>query len=135
MLTRPNGPKLHFLIDESALTRSVGGARVVRGQLSHLLRVGAGPNVSIRIIPRTAGVHPGLDGSFMVLEFADRPPHVYIEARRVGLFLTRPPDVEPFTAGLLDLEDVVLNGDRSAELISSSREGLSDGAPLAEEQS
>ncbi|GAB2670305.1 helix-turn-helix transcriptional regulator [Saccharopolyspora gloriosae] len=134
LLTRPDAPEVTVLMDELVLSRLIGGPDVMRGQLGHLLRVSTRPNVSIRIIPRSAGAHPGLDGPFMMLAFPDRAPHVYIEARRVGLFLTRPQDVEPFTDGLAELEDVVLTGDQSAELIESIKKELSDEcAPVEEE--
>lgn len=134
LLTRPGAPEVTVLMDELVLSRLIGGPDVMYDQLGHLLRLSTRPNVRIRVIPRNVGVHPGLDGPFMMLAFPDRAPHVYTEARRVGLFLTRPPDVEPFTDGLAELEDVVLTGDQSAALIKSIRKELSDeSAPVAEE--
>lgn len=127
LLTKPEAPTVRFIIDEPALRRLIGGAAVMRDQLDHLLRARSKPNVTVQVIPRSVGAHPGLDGSFVMLTFPEREPHVYIEARRVGLFLTRPQDVEPFTDGIREIDVNLLSEDQSAELIEEIKEGLADG--------
>ncbi len=126
LLTKPGAPRVRFVVDESALHRPIGGPGVMRDQLDQLLRARAKPNVSVHVIPTSVGAHPGLDGSFVMLTFPEREPHVYIEARRVGLFLTRPQDVEPFIDGMREIDTKLLAEDRSAELISQIKEGLRD---------
>ncbi|MCA1185658.1 helix-turn-helix transcriptional regulator [Saccharopolyspora sp. 6T] len=98
LLTRPDGPSVRFLVDEFALRRVIGGNTATRHQLEHLNRVQENPRVRIQVVPRDAGVHAGLDGAFVVLEFPAREPHVYVESRRVGLFLTRPRTLNPSSA-------------------------------------
>ncbi|WP_309501033.1 DUF397 domain-containing protein [Saccharopolyspora gloriosae] len=61
-----------------------------------------------------------------------REPHVDVEARRVGLFLTRPQDVEPFVDGVEDLEAKALCEARSAELIGQAGEELEDDRGVAQ---
>lgn len=134
LLTKPDAPKVRFVIDEFALHRLVGGPSVTADQLDHLLRVRWKHNVSIRVIPKSTGAHPGLDGSFVLMTFPEREPHVYIEARRVGLFLTRPQDVEPFIDGVREIEANLLDEDQSAETIQDLKEGLADaGTGVAQE--
>jgi hypothetical protein len=37
------------------------------------------PNVALRVLPFAAGAHPGMDGSFTVLEFSDASnPRMFI---------------------------------------------------------
>ncbi|MBA8822997.1 transcriptional regulator with XRE-family HTH domain [Saccharopolyspora lacisalsi] len=126
LLTKPGAPTVRFIVDESALRRLIGGASVMRDQLDHLLRSRSKSNVAVQVIPRSVGAHPGLDGSFVMLTYPDREPHVYIEARRVGLFLTRPQDVEPFADGIEEIDMNLLGEERSAELITEIKEGLPD---------
>ncbi|GAA3358393.1 helix-turn-helix transcriptional regulator [Saccharopolyspora gregorii] len=126
LLTRPDGPSVRFLVDEFALRRVIGGNTATRHQLEHLNRVQENPRVRIQVVPRDAGVHAGLDGAFVVLEFPAREPHVYVEARRVGLFLTRPQDVEPFISGVEDIDSKALCEQSSAKLIRRICEELGE---------
>jgi hypothetical protein len=66
LLTREDPPLLWVLLDEGVLDRPVGGSAVMRAQLERMLEVGSLPNVSIRVIPRAAGFHVGLEGSFVL---------------------------------------------------------------------
>ncbi|RCW39963.1 DNA-binding XRE family transcriptional regulator [Halopolyspora algeriensis] len=124
LLTKPEAPSLRLIVDEFVLRRRVGGKAVMYEQLDHLLRVTTMPNVSVHIIPATAGMHAGLDGSFVLLNFPEREPHVYIEARRSGLVLTRARDVEPFAEGIDELDRCVLDDRRSSRLIEGIKEEL-----------
>ncbi|PZH15850.1 DNA-binding protein [Streptomyces sp. NTH33] len=77
-------PPLTFqtVIYEAALRNFPGGTAAVRGQLDHLLKTADLPNVSLRIFPFGAGTHPGLNGSFNILSFAEPGAMdvVYVEA-------------------------------------------------------
>src|SRR6266702_2947820 len=53
-----------YVADEAALRRPVGGAAVMRGQIGELLR--PRPNVTVRLVPFSAGAHAGLEGSFVL---------------------------------------------------------------------
>ena len=67
---RPRAPKLEWVLSEAALLRSVGGPAVMAEQLDRLLERTALPNVSIRVLPLSAGAHYGaLAGAFVMLEF------------------------------------------------------------------
>jgi len=80
IITVRPGVQVHTLIEESALTRPVGGEGVLRDQLEHLAKMGRRGNVQVQIIPTTVGAHPALDGSFTVLNMGDAyPPVVYLE--------------------------------------------------------
>jgi len=79
LFDQPGAPKLTFALNEEALYRWIGGARVMRQQLQHLLDMNAQPNASIRVVPFSAGAHPGLLGSFLLLSFTDDEDLLYIE--------------------------------------------------------
>lgn len=68
-----NGPETFFIVDEAALHRKVGDGTVMREQLLKLKEVTERPNVSIQVMPFSAGVHKGMKGSFEILEFSAEP--------------------------------------------------------------
>src|SRR5690349_9935073 len=71
LIRRNTAPlELHVTLNESILRRPVGGARVMAGQLDQLVRDSELPNVSVRVAPFSAGVHPGvMSGPFVILRF------------------------------------------------------------------
>jgi transcriptional regulator with XRE-family HTH domain len=72
VLTRqPSTAQFHFILDEAAIRRRVGGPDVTRRQLEHLLEVTEYPNVTIRIVPFEAGVYPRPRVPYALLEFPD----------------------------------------------------------------
>jgi transcriptional regulator with XRE-family HTH domain len=66
-----NPPLFHFMLDEAVIRRLVGGASVMHRQLRRLLEVAERPNITVEVVPFSAGVHPGMKGPFKVIEFAD----------------------------------------------------------------
>jgi len=82
-LDREDPPLLFFIVDEAALRRLVGGRDVMRRQLRHLTEMAAKPNVTIEVVPFSVGAHPGLKGSFVIVEFPDPGDDdvLYLEAR------------------------------------------------------
>lgn len=71
LLARGNPPHLGAILDQAAAGRLVGRRDVMRGQLAWLREAAAAPNITLQAIPFDAGAHPGMDGSFVVLEFPD----------------------------------------------------------------
>ena len=74
----PPPPVVCALIDQSALVREIGGPKVMRDQLLHLIGVSRRPNVTVQILPNT-GAHPGLLGAFTVADVGGLPAIVNIE--------------------------------------------------------
>lgn len=67
ILKRDEPPLLWVLLDETVLIRPVGGAKVMRQQLGHLLQLSELPHVFLRIVPLSAGAHMGQDGAFKLM--------------------------------------------------------------------
>jgi transcriptional regulator with XRE-family HTH domain len=63
-------PPLYFfaVLDESVLTRRIGDAAVMRGQLSHLLECTERDTIEVRVLPLNA-YHPIATGSFAFMQF------------------------------------------------------------------
>jgi Domain of unknown function (DUF5753) len=87
LLERPEPPYFYFVLDEAVVRRMVGGQSVMRQQLRRLLELADRPNVSIELVPFSAGVHPGLEGSFVILEFSDAVDDdvLYLETNQGGM--------------------------------------------------
>jgi transcriptional regulator with XRE-family HTH domain len=69
ILARPTPPEIWAVIGEAAILTRVGGAPVMNGQLQHLLNLGERPNISIQILPFSAGAHAGMGGAFVTMMF------------------------------------------------------------------
>ncbi|MEU5880689.1 helix-turn-helix transcriptional regulator [Spirillospora sp. NPDC047279] len=67
VLSRSSPPDLGFLIKESVVTDLIGGIDVMREQLGHLLDLSQRRRLLIQVVPRSAGAHAGVDGSFTLL--------------------------------------------------------------------
>jgi len=93
LLTSDNAPKFFFAMDESVIRRIVGSPTIMARQLQHLADVAELPNITIQIVPFTAGLHPGMKGSFEVVQFADSPDEdvVFLEGPR-GDFISDDPN-------------------------------------------
>ncbi|NYH80276.1 transcriptional regulator with XRE-family HTH domain [Actinopolyspora biskrensis] len=126
VLSRPDPPRVTFLIDESALHRTLGNVGVVKEQLEHLLVIQRRENVVVRVVPLSSAAHPALDGAFSLYELPDGSAHVYVEARYFGVFLTEPADVGPYIQSRWDLEEHALDEQSSRELIAEVMGRMSD---------
>lgn len=87
-----NSPSFLFVVDETAVRRLVGGSSVMRRQLRRLIEIADRPNITVAVIPFSAGLHPGMKGSFEIIEFADPADTdvVYLESPRGDIFSDDP---------------------------------------------
>src|SRR5205823_4013589 len=71
LIRRATAPlQLDVALNEGILRRPVGGPRVMAEQLDQLAEVSELANVSLRVAPFSAGVHPGvMSGPFVILRF------------------------------------------------------------------
>jgi transcriptional regulator with XRE-family HTH domain len=63
--------RLIAIIDEAVLHRRIGSDAIMHAQLEQLCTLSRRRNISIQILPFSAGVHAGLMGMFTVFQFAD----------------------------------------------------------------
>jgi transcriptional regulator with XRE-family HTH domain len=61
---------LHAIIDETVLNRAMS-PNIMGSQLQRIVMMSDMPNVTIRVLPKAAGQHHGLNGSFIVLRFPE----------------------------------------------------------------
>jgi transcriptional regulator with XRE-family HTH domain len=89
-----------MVLDEATLSRPIGGVPVMRAQLKHLIELAERPNVTIQILPFTAGGHAAAGGPFSVLHFAEKDLSdvVYLEQLASAQYLEKPDLVRKYRA-------------------------------------
>lgn len=113
---------LWAILDESLLSRPVGGTAVLRDQLDHLLRL---PNdVTLQVVPMGTNWHPGLTSAFTLMGFADYPAVVFTESPFTEAYVDVPQDVERYTLMFDQLRAAGANPKTSRELIRAARDGI-----------
>jgi transcriptional regulator with XRE-family HTH domain len=123
--------ELHVVLDESTLHRVVGSPALMVTQLRHLLELSERENVTIQVLPFSAGFHRALAGPFVVLRF---PPGaadvVYIEGHAGDRYLETRSDVDLYKDVFADVTRRALPQLESRDLIGhwlrihSNSEGL-----------
>ncbi len=98
LLTQPQAPNLWAVVDEAALRRPLGGQRVMRAQLRHVIELTELPNVTLQVVPFHLGGHAAAGGAFALLRFAepDLPDIVYLEQLTNALYLDKRREVEHY---------------------------------------
>lgn len=125
-------PRQYFVVDEAAVRRQVGinkDPAIMPKQLRHIAeRAERNELITVRVIPFSAGAHPGLSGAFTLLEFDGGMPDVlYLDAGRGPFTLTSGDD--PVVAEYADdferLVEEALPAPESIELILRAAEDMS----------
>ncbi|MGW6455944.1 helix-turn-helix domain-containing protein [Streptomyces sp. NPDC055078] len=117
-------PRLWFIVDEQALLRPIGGAKVMRAQLERLLQAGEKPRTVIQVIPRSVPAHAGLAGPFTVMSFDEGPDVLYADNFSQGSIVLDTAEVRAACHAYDLLRAVALSPEESAELIGVHLEGL-----------
>ena len=119
-ITAPDAPSLWVVLDEAVLRRQVGGPAVMAAQLAHIDQMAAQPNVTVQVLPFTAGAHPAMLGSFTLMQFPDPADKdvVYLEAETGALYLEKPQDVRRYSLMIDYLRAQALGPAESRALIA-----------------
>lgn len=120
LLVKHKPLKLQAIVDEAALRRGVGDGKVMRAQLARLAEANDAPNVTLQVIPYSAGPHQGMAGQFIVLDFADPMDAdlVYIDGIAGDVFLESEADVRHYRSIFDTLASVALSPKDSATYIA-----------------
>jgi hypothetical protein len=120
-----NAPKLWVVIDESVLYRRLGGAKVLRAQIEHLLELTNLPNIRLQVVPyQTSGY--GAEGPFTLLRFGEPELSdiVYVEHLAGALYLEKPEEVEIYSRALDRLAVEAETPAASRRILLNAREEL-----------
>lgn len=129
--------QFYFILDEAVIRRQVGAPTnpsIMRWQLRKLVETARQPNITIEVVPFTAGVHPGMKGPFTVLEFpGDDEDVLYLENTRGGgsnpsvLLTGEDPQILTHRVAFERLREQSLGPKESIELINQAAEAMTRG--------
>jgi transcriptional regulator with XRE-family HTH domain len=129
LITMENAAEAFFILDESLLYRQIGDNAVMRDQLLKLKEMAARPNITVQIMPYSAGVHRGMKGSFEVLELSDEPDDYALlieQAYRDQLIPDPTEETREFVQIFFELEKIALSPAETARLIDKRLEELNN---------
>jgi transcriptional regulator with XRE-family HTH domain len=132
LLTKGDGPLFHFIIDEGALRRSIGGTAVMRAQLARIIQAAGLPTVTIQVVPLEIGAHPGLGSNFTILDFNSPTVNdvVYVEGAVGNIYLESAVDLERYRRIFSRLRSIALDPEGSAALVARIMAAHEDGQDL-----
>jgi transcriptional regulator with XRE-family HTH domain len=117
-----SGRRLSVILGEGALRQAVGGAGVMAGQISHLVRlIDDFPGLIVQVLPFSAGAHAAAgSASLAILRFPDAPSLgvVYLEALSGGVYLESQEDVARYVRAFALLRAAALSAADSMRLLS-----------------
>lgn len=104
ILTRPQPPQLWIVIDEAALRRPAGtiGTKIMRAQIGALIEAAGQPNITLQVLPFSAGLHPAMYGLFYILRFPEQeiPDIVYGESMISAYYIDKPEEAREYIQAL-----------------------------------
>jgi hypothetical protein len=118
-MLRHRDVKVSSVIEDCVLRRPVGNDKVLSEQLRQLADWAARPNVSIRILPLSAGVHAGHYGAFRIIDLPPPDPSfVHLEYPTGATYMEDAQEVELYSRIFKRLEDIAMTSEQSIELIT-----------------
>jgi transcriptional regulator with XRE-family HTH domain len=115
-------PTLSIVLNEAVIRRTIGSPETMADQLRHLLVLARRPNITIQVLPFSAGAHPGMKSSFTLLRFPegfDDMDCVYLENENGAVWQERPSDIARYTAVFTRLRAAALSPEDTKALVDS----------------
>lgn len=133
LVQRPTAPmELRAVLNESVIRRPVGGTAIMAAQLDRLAEAAGQSNVSLRVVPFSAGLHHGvMSGPFYILRFPlngdgreSEPATVYVNGFTGDLYLDKAHEVERYADAFESIWTAALDEPVSRNLIQRSAREL-----------
>ncbi|SFR25100.1 Helix-turn-helix domain-containing protein [Lentzea waywayandensis] len=111
---------------EAVLRQVIGGPRVMKAQLLHLMEVSEHETVTVRVVPRGAGAYPAMGSPFTLLGFPHRQHNdvAYLETFIKGEYVEEPGLTEQCAHRFASLQEMALGTGESLELIAEAAADL-----------
>ena len=112
-------------MDEAAIDRLAGEPDIAQGQIVRLVEVANRPDITIEVVPFSAGLHRGLLEPFVILEFPDTDDSdvLFLETSRdMILSHDEAGDITGYREVFEELRRISLGRDGSLSLPCQSRE-------------
>lgn len=124
LLEQDSRPFYRVLLDEAVLRRSVGGPMVMAAQIDKVLKTEARGQVTVQVIPYSAGAHAAIDSNFVLFEFRESPdlsPVVFVEGLTGNQYLERKADIVRYREAIEHLRDSAHRPSDSLSLMAEIR--------------
>jgi hypothetical protein len=125
-LAEPDAPLLWVVLNEAVIQRVIGERAIMHEQLTKLAEAAGAPNITLQVLPFSAGAHASMDSAFWVVGF-DPPTDgeiVYFEHPTCSLYLEKPDEVARYRLVYEHLRAASLSLDESRRLIARAAEDL-----------
>jgi transcriptional regulator with XRE-family HTH domain len=118
-------PLIWAILNEAVIRRQVGDTETIGRQLLHLVEMNNDPNITIQVLPFTAGAHPAMGSSFVHLRLGDPPDGeiIYLEDMASADYLGRPAQIASYLTAFGMLAQMALTPTQSSLLIKSAALG------------
>ncbi|MCI4066058.1 helix-turn-helix domain-containing protein [Micromonospora sp. R77] len=127
IFSRPDAPQGSFVLDQAVIFRHVrsagSGTGIMKRQLARLLELSEHPAINIGILPFSFGLHLGLRGPFVILEFPDPEDEemLFLETGPMSV-MTREShdDIAPYQETFWEIEAKALTGGEMRSMIKEA---------------
>ncbi|MFE9568582.1 helix-turn-helix domain-containing protein [Streptomyces sp. NPDC006692] len=121
LLTRDAAPDAWFIVHETVVRHVVGDGKLMYEQVERMLAIGALANVTLQVLPFSAGTYPAT-GAFTILGFPEQedPDLVYRDGMTDATYLDTPHDVRQYTKAFDNLRALALSPSRSTHLMRNA---------------
>ncbi|MEU6261746.1 helix-turn-helix domain-containing protein [Saccharopolyspora shandongensis] len=121
------GRRLTAVIGEMALRQQVGGRQVLRDQLRHVMDVIHEHDVTVQVVPFTAGAHAALTDQFVIIEWSQEsdPEAVYIDGQTSWTFHEGQAEIRRYGFVFASVQSIALSAQNSLDLIRRTEQELS----------
>jgi len=126
-LDQDDRPRYRAILDEAVLRRRVGGPAVMADQLDKILKLEREGKATAQVIPFEVGAHAAQDGNFVLLEFQESSPVVFVEGLTTNLYLERDSDLDRYREAMEYLRDEALSPRDSVALIAEAQKSYAGG--------
>ena len=126
LLEQPSAPTMIFVFDEAVVRRLIGEQDIVKDQINRLIELASRPNITIEIIPFSAGLHRGMLESFVIAEFSDPEDSdvLYRETSRETIIShEEAEEISGYREVFEDLRRISLGADGSLAFLANIRAG------------
>jgi transcriptional regulator with XRE-family HTH domain len=117
ILHKEEPPLLWVVIDEGVLHRPIAEPEAMRAQLGALLTMAHTPNITIQVVPLSAGTSCGLAAGFVIASVPGGADTVYLDSAATGYVTDRPDDVVEITHAYEQIRADALSARESISLI------------------
>ncbi|MCW2935837.1 MAG: hypothetical protein JWM19_6799 [Actinomycetia bacterium] len=125
-----NPPQYRALIDEAAFHRTVGSDALMVAQVDKVVSLAEDGKAVVQLIPFERGAYPAADIMFVLLEFVQLPPIVFVEGLVESQHFDRPDQIERYRDAIERIRDSALSPQDSLHRLAEIRKGYDAGGGI-----